>query len=404
MYVWATASKIKSDKYGSFIISLKDVKNKPLKGKTISVSVPSINKVYKVITNSSGKAKLSLNSYKTSSIKVKFSGGSKYYSKTVKSKISVTQVKVSFKNAIKASILLRDYVINNKKLPATVSVNGSTYTAAQVSYLTLSVIKNVKNKNHNSIVLVPVKAPSKSVGTEIYDTVYKKNYLSLVNNGLSSMIKNHVAPTYLTYSSYKIKYNLYTMAFSRVVGFYKDNNRLPNYRLFTSSEFVKVPNNSNKYTFYLTSDNIAGKKSDTKMLKKLAATLKSMGYNAVIVGVGPDIHNIAYQYGCVGSKSVLLCCFGGVDVGCIEEWADELWGPNNAFNRNYGNVHVLGLWYTKPYGASSSLYTKVGRAWDADYGWALNTPANYMNKHGISYMQTSTVNKACNLLKTSKIM
>ena len=177
---------------------------------------------------------------------------------------------------------------------------------------------------------------------------------------------------------------------------------MPNYALFTNSEFVKVQN-STKYTFYLTTDNIAGKRADLKMLKSLAKTLKAKGYNAVIVGIGPDIHNLAYKFGCTGNNSVLLACFGGVDVGCIEEWAGDLGSNSQAFLKNYDGAHVLGLWYTRPYGASASLHSKIKRAWDADYGFTLSNPAKYMTKHKISYIQTGTVARACELLKAGKM-
>ena len=66
-------------------------------------------------------------------------------------------------------------------------------------------------------------------------------------------------------------------------------------------------------------------------------------------------------------------------------------------------AHVLGIWFSEPYGASVSLNTKVGVAWDANYGFPLNTPANIMEKHNISYIQTGTVAKACELLKEGKM-
>ena len=241
--------------------------------------------------------------------------------------------------------------------------------------------------------------PSKSKG-EIYDTVYKKDYLKIVKKAAGSPIK-HKTPSYIKYSFYKIPYKVYTAEFSGILDFYGKNKKLPKYSLFTNSEFKKV-SKSSKYTFYLTTDNIAGKKSDLKMLKRLAKTLKSKGYEAVIVGIGPNIHYVAYRYGCTGKKSVLLACFGGVDVGCIEEWTGDL-GSSNTFQKNYDGAHILGLWYTKPYGSSSNIHKPIGRAWDANYGFALKNPAKYMAKHNISYIQTGTVTSACNRLKAGKM-
>ena len=64
---------------------------------------------------------------------------------------------------------------------------------------------------------------------------------------------------------------------------------------------------------------------------------------------------------------------------------------------------MLGLWYSRPYGASASLKKPVGRAWDANYGFALKNPAKYMSDHKISYIETGTVSSACTLLKSGKM-
>ena len=43
-----------------------------------------------------------------------------------------------------------------------------------------------------------------------------------------------------------------------------------------------------------------------------------------------------------------LCCFGGVDVGCIEEWTGDL---GTSFISNSRGARVLSVWYSKSYGA-----------------------------------------------------
>ena len=390
-----------STRYGRLKINLTDIDGKALKKKVLTVSIPSSKKIFKVKTNSKGIATLKFNGPKSYNVIIKFAGDKNYSKKSVKSKFVVKKVKVKFNDVLGAAKVLKEYISENKSLPSEVKYKNYTFTTAQLSYLMAVAIRHVKSKNKNDIVLIAVSAPSKSSG-EIYDTVYKKDYFKIVDKAVGSSI-NHKTHKYIRHSFYKIPYKIYTAEFSRILNYYKENKRLPNYSLFTSSEFVKV-SNSSKYTFYLTTDNIAGKKSDLKMLKRLAKTLKSKGYNAVIVGIGPDIHNIAYRYGCTGKNSVLLCCFGGVDIGCIEEWTGEIGSLNgHSFVENYNGAHVLGLWYSKPYGASVSLHKKVGIAWDANYGRPLANPAKYMSKHNISYIETGTVTSACNRLKAGKM-
>ena len=395
-----TSIKINSNKYARISIILKDVKGKVLKNRTLTITIQSNKKKYSVKTNSSGAVTFRFNGPKTNNLTIKFAGSKTYNSKSLKIKIKVTPIKVKFNDVVGAANKLLKHISKNKALPSEIVYNGNNFTTAELSYLMAVAIKHIDKKNYNDIVLVAASTPKNSTG-EIYDTVYKKDYLKIVNKAIGSSIR-HSTPAYIKHSFYKVQYKVYTAEFSRALSFYKSHNRLPKYVLFTNSEFVKV-SNSSKYTFYLTTDNIAGKKKDLKMLKKLRDALKSKGYNAVIIGIGPDIHNIAYRYGCTGENSVLLACFGGVDVGCIEEWTGELQNSDRNFVNNYEGVHILGLWYTKPYGASSNIHKRIGRAWDANYGHPLNNPAKYMEKHNISYIQTGKVSTACDLLKAGKM-
>ena len=388
-----------STAYGKLKINLTDKFGKALSKKVLTITIPSLKKSYKVKTNANGIATFKFNGPKTYNVTVKYAGNKNYAAKSVKTQLVVKKFKVKFNDVVGAAKVLKEYIEVNKSLPSKIKYKNYTFTPDQLSYLMAVAIKHIPSKNKNDIVLIATSTP-KSSG-EIYDTVYKKDYLKIVNKAVGSSIK-HKTHGYIKYSFYKVPYKVYTASFSRILTFYKEKKKLPKYSLFTKADFKKV-SNSSKYTFYLTTDNIAGKKNDLKMLKRLAKALESKGYNAVIVGIGPDIHNIAYRYGCTGKKSVLLCCFGGVDVGCIEEWTGELKNSERSFVDNYDGAHVLGLWYTKPYGASSNIHKRIGRAWDADYGHPLKNPAKYMSKHNISYIQTGTVSSACTLLKSGKM-
>lgn len=396
----APAVTVKSTVYGKIVVSLKNQYNHGLKNKKLTVRVTELKKTYTFKTNSSGEFVFKFNGPRSYNLVIKYKGSSNYAASSLKTKITVKAVKYKLSDIVGAAGKLASYVSKNKKLPENIVYNKNNFTVTQLSYLMAVAVKNINSKNYNNITLIAVPKTYTSFG-EIYDTVYKKNFVSIAKKvaGSSYNFKNKA---YVTYSFYKVPYKVYTGAFSRILDFYRSNKRLPNYALFTNSEFVKVQNSS-RYTFYLTTDNIAGKRADLKMLKSLAKTLKAKGYNAVIVGIGPDIHNLAYKFGCTGNNSVLLACFGGVDVGCIEEWAGDLGSNSRAFLKNYDGVHVLGLWYTKPYGASASLHSKIKRAWDADYGFTLSNPAQYMTKHKISYIQTGTVASACALLKAGKM-
>ena len=309
---------------------------------------------------------------------------------------------IDFDTAVKLGGILKKYVKLYKELPSFICVDGYKFTTPQISFLLVSLVDNIQSGNKNNITMIQISNPSEVSDKEVFDTIYKANFTDIARNILSSMNANNQAPSYIHYYIYDIPYNVYTMAFAGAIAFYEQRPitdlRLPNYILFTTADFVKVPETDN-FTFYLTSDNIKNKTEDAKTLKQLATTIESMGYNVVIVGIGPDIHNKAYDYGCIGPKSVLMCCFGGVDVGIIEEWANI----NSSFNKNYKGARILGTWFTSPHGASSDVHGYVGRAWDADYGFPLDNPAQYMIKNGISFIEAPSLDKMCELLINHEI-
>ena len=393
----APAIKFDSNKYGNFLITLKDKKGKVLKNKYVYVTLYSLKKTYKLKTNSAGVAKLKFGSIKSSDVVVKFIGNKNYYSKTVKSKFTVNPIKVKYKDVITGATYINDHVKENNKLPSTVTVNNNTFTIYQFSYLISAVIKNANNGKKSDIVLAVVSNTSTSTKW-IYHKFSKKNYIKLNNNIYNYILNKYTVPSYVKLGD-TICFRLYTSSFSKMLEYYNSKNKLPSSYEFTSVDFVKYAPLKD-CTFYLTSDNIVSKSKDKKMLNQLAKTLKSRGYKTKIVGIGPNYHNIAYKYGCTGGKSVLVCCFGGVDVGCIEEWTGQL---NTYFVNNYKGARILSIWYSKPYGKCADINKKVRRAWDANYGWALDNPAKYMASYGIGYIQAGNADKICESLTSVEI-
>ena len=387
----APSIKFYSTQYGTFLITLKDKNGKGVKGKYVYAYISALKKTYKLKTNSSGVAKLKIGSIKTYSVAVKFKGDKKYISSSRSSKLNVIKVNVKFNDVINMAKLVKEYVAENKTIPSTVTVNNKSYTQYQVSYLMAYAIKNVNSKNKGDITLGVTSKPKSSYSRWLYKKFSKKYYLQLSNNVIKSFSKNYYAPSYDYMDGYKIPYIMYTNEFAKILTYYNLHKNLPTKQTFSSVDFIKYAP-LEECTFYLTSDNIQSKTKDTKMLQELAKALQSKGFKTKIIGVGPNMHNIAYKYGCKGANSVLVCCFGGVDVGCIEEWTGDL---GTSFISNSRGARVLSVWYSKSYGAASSIYSAIGQAWDADYGTPLSCPAEYMAANGIGYIQKGTINDVC---------
>ena len=124
--------RFNSNKYGKLKINLTGADGKILKNKVVSISIPSLKKVFKVKTNSKGVATLKFNGAKSYSIVVKFAGDKKYSKKSVKSKIVINPVKVKFNDVLGAAKTLKEYISENKSLPSKITYKNNTFTTAQL--------------------------------------------------------------------------------------------------------------------------------------------------------------------------------------------------------------------------------------------------------------------------------
>ena len=307
-----------------------------------------------------------------------------------------------------AAVRFNNFVLEKHGLPKTITVNGKSYNTEDFLYLMILAINDINSgKTSKTYTVKDIGTPDKKYNADWISSssMSKVNYIDLVSRIYTYINKNGNAPNYGTLADgKKADYQVYSAAFAGILTYYSKNKALPSSYVFTNKLFESYDISDDLYkikneglTFYLTSDNIKDVSSDNSALNSIKTALESLGYKVVIVGVGPDYHNHAFEKGCTDSKSVLICCFGGVDVGCIEEWTGEL---GNYFVKNYKDANILAVFYNNPYGVCSNINNQIGQAWDANYGWALDNPAEYMEGYGISYIQTGTVNQVVSILKS----
>ncbi len=329
------------------------------------------------------------------------------------SSLKATSTTISLTDILNAAKVFNDYVASKKGLPDLISVGGKNYTTEQFLYLMTSAINNIYNgKTSATYTVNSVESPSKNLNGDwvTSSSISKANYVDLAKRVLNYINSNGRAPNYATLSDgKKANYDLYTAAFASIITYYKNNKALPSSYVFSNSIFesysissILLNKSSEKLTFYLTTDDIIDSSTDNAALNTIKNTLTALGYNVKIIGVGPNMHNIAYKSGCTGSNSVLLCCFGGVDVCPIEEWVGKTPGLGSWFPNAYAGANILSVFYLDPYGCAANLNDYVGKAWDAKsgsyYGEPLDNPAKYMKDNGISYIQTGTVAQVCAIL------
>ncbi len=327
---------------------------------------------------------------------------------------SVSASTVTTAQILTSAVNLKNYVLNHHGLPSTVTVNGKSYGTEEFLYLMTLVLKDInagKTSKSYSIKSVPDHGKDLNGDWVLSLKLTKAQYLDVAKRVGNYIVNNGKVPNYATLiNGKKGDYKLYTYEFACILSSYKTTKSLPSSCTFDCSIFQTYSISSKllslvgkDLTFYLTTDNIVGKSTDSAALNTLKNTLTSLGYKVKVLGVGPNYHNVAYQYGCTGSNSVLLCCFGGVDVCPIEEWVGKTPGLGDWFPTNYKGANILSVFYLDPYGCAANLNTYVGVAWDKKsgyYGEPLNNPAKYMSDNGISYIQTGTVNAVASILKS----
>lgn len=311
-----------------------------------------------------------------------------------------TKIYVSVDDVIVASSYYKKYLEDYTNIPSTVTVGGNKLTSYQFIYvLSVAILKINDSKINELIEVLNCNVVNPSFNNFRLDAT-KAQYLSLVKTVIKNVKNNKKIPGSVTISKKTLDYKSYSYGLAKILLEYNSKKTLPKSHIFSASILAPDTFFTQYYgkdvTFYLTSDRISSSiANDKKMLKKLASTLNKLGYKTKIVGVGPNMHNVAYKYGCKGKKAVLLACFSGVDVGCLEEWTGD---AGKWFKRAYKGAHMLAIFYSAPYALSSNLNKKVGQSWDADYGFALSNPANYLSFHGINYIQARSPDTVCNVL------
>ena len=314
---------------------------------------------------------------------------------------------ITLNDVLTAASVLNSHVSTDYGISKTITVKGTSYDTPQFLYMMAMAIKNINAGKTSATYSVKKVSVNKDLnGDWISVSVSKNDYVTVAGNVVTYIDKNARAPNYATLptNNKKADYKTYAAAFASTLTYYKNHKVLPSSQSFSNLVFesyyitnVLSSKKGKDITFYLTTDNIIGSTSDNDMLNSIKSNLTALGYKVEIVGVGPNKHNEAYQSGCTGQDSVLICCFGAVDVGCIEEWAGDL---GNWFPERYNGANILPVFYLDPYGCAANIHDSIDPAWDADYGWTLDDSAKYMADNGISYIQTGTVARVCSILKS----
>lgn len=212
-------------------VTLKDADAKVLSNKSITFTLD--GKTYKNNTNAKGVASLliSESAPKTTKLTYKFAGDSAYTASSGSVSINVISDKVfTFDHIMTGAKNLRSHVEKNGLLPSAVTVNTIRLDIPTYSYLLSKAIQEVNSGKKGNIAIIDIDSNYTNNGsTKIKADLNKDGYLALINTLINKSATNGKIPSYITTPIGNVSPNLYIFGLSKVLDFYRLNNRLPNY-------------------------------------------------------------------------------------------------------------------------------------------------------------------------------
>ena len=116
---------------------------------------------------------------------------------------------------------------HKNKLPSSVKIGGVTYSTAEYLYMASKAIVNLKSGSKANIDVKDVKKPSKPSSTYSAGKLY--NYRSVAKSLIKTADSKGKMPNSVSSKLGTLGYKSVVYAFSRVVTYYGNNNRLPSY-------------------------------------------------------------------------------------------------------------------------------------------------------------------------------
>ena len=138
---------------------------------------------------------------------------------------------ISINDILTGANNLKNYYSSNGVYPSTVTAAGHAFTIPEFLYLMSQAAYQLGNSNNNAITCIyGVKAASSPSGDSINAQLYRNDYLTVAKNLANYIKTNNQAPNYASSAVGKISYNVLPDAFSRILAFYKNNDKyMPNY-------------------------------------------------------------------------------------------------------------------------------------------------------------------------------
>jgi hypothetical protein len=183
---------------------------------------------------------------------------------------------VSQKDIVKVSSEFYKNTVKNEKVPDFVTVGGKSYTSAEFLYLMSKTIVNKNKAIVSNIDTVKVVKGKSVKGTDIKGKLSSKKIYSYSKHIVNYVEKNNKAPSFISTSIGKMKYETVLFTFAKYLSKTKTNGKLVSSVSISLSK--KSPINNNGYTVVLFN---SYKKGDS--LRKYLAATKNAPKNDVYI-------------------------------------------------------------------------------------------------------------------------
>jgi len=136
-----------------------------------------------------------------------------------------------------AAKTVKSYMETNNKMPSSVTIGGKQVTMSQFLKLLTSDLLNVNSGSKSAITWTSVATPSSTTNTVKAGNIQKTEYLKIATNINNFINTNNRAPSYASSSLGKIGLGSMVYMFSKIMVYYANNGRLPNYNSMSSWSF-----------------------------------------------------------------------------------------------------------------------------------------------------------------------
>jgi len=126
-----------------------------------------------------------------------------------------------------SSSQVKSYVESNGSLPANVTVGSQKVTSSQFLYLLTKSTVNINSGTSSSIAIRNVAKPPTPSETVKSGTLTQSQYITLAKNINTFVTANGRLPNFTTTSLGNMRYESLVYTYSKILSYYKTNNKLP---------------------------------------------------------------------------------------------------------------------------------------------------------------------------------